>query len=62
MELSFMSEERYECEDGKKKKRQTFQFCKKFWQGSLHREVQSNKFLLSYMICCAVQVDYEAEL
>lgn len=57
-----MSEERFMNVRMGRKKRQTFQFCKKIWQGSLHREVQSDKFLHSYMICCAVQVDYEAEL
>lgn len=57
-----MSEERFMNVRMGRKKRQTFQFCRKIWQGSLHKEVQSDKFLHSYMICCAVQVDYEAEL
>lgn len=57
-----MSEERFMNVRMEKKKRQAFQFCQKIWQGSLHNEVQSNEFLHNYMICCAVQVDYEAEL
>lgn len=57
-----MSEERFMNVRMEKRNQQALQFCKNFWHGSPHKEVQSNKFLHIYMIRCAVQVDYEADL